>query len=122
MAARWLRAHRHLRASTKMRLLSRSWESKRKAISSNAELRALVESEDASFHLRLLRRELRGTLIAQGGREDDGWRGHRICEGRLQVWHDSITMHESPTLGLSNMRAALQAFQVLETWVECLRL
>ena len=108
-------------APTKMCLLTwRCWKLKRKAISSNdAEVQAMVESEDNNFRMRHLWCELHGQSIRQHRNTDKVSAGEevvKLVKGVVttdsQGGYDAVTRHESPTLGLSNMRAALQAFQV----------
>ncbi|CAE7295575.1 GIP [Symbiodinium sp. CCMP2592] len=101
----------------------RTWKLKRKSISSNdAEVQAVLEAEDNNFRARLLWSELHGA-------------GHQLHAGPLrrdlvdnteqQVMtvkgivctdskggYDAVELNESPLLGLSNMRSALQAFQL----------
>ena len=111
-------------APTKMCLLTwRCWKLKRKAISSNdAEVQAMVESEDNNFRMRLLWCELHGQSIHQHRDTDKVSAGEevvKLVKGVVTTdsrgGYDAVTRHESPMLGLSNMRAALQAFQVRES-------
>ena len=107
-----------------MDLLSwRTWKLKRKAIGSNdAEVQSVLEAEDCNFRARLLWSELHGA----GGRRH----GHSLREDLVDVMeqqalrvkgiictdsrggYGAVEVNESPLLGLSNMRAALQAFQL----------
>ena len=103
----------------------RTWKLKRKAIGSNdAEVQSILEAEDANFRTRLLWTELHGA----GGLEGDRDRRLDLVENtEKQVLRvqgvlctdskggfDAVEVNESPLLGLSNMRAALQAFQLRE--------
>lgn len=83
-----------------------SWKLKRKAISPNdAEVQTMVESEDANFRVRPLWREEPGEDMASV---------KGILTTGSKKGEDAITLHESPTLALGNMRAALQTFQAPE--------
>ena len=101
----------------------RTWKLKRKAIGSNdAEVQAMLESEDQNFRTRLLWAALHGAA----GHDTqkllrDEWveNAERIAlrvKGILctdsKGGYDAVELNESPLLGLSNMRAALQAFQL----------
>ena len=101
----------------------RTWKLKRKAISSNdAEVQAMLEAEDSNFRTRLLWSELHGA-----GQGDPGLSLRRdlVQHVEQQVVNikgimctdskggfDAIEVNESPLLGLSNTRAALQAYQL----------
>ena len=109
-----------------MTLISwRTWKLKRRAIGSNdAEVQSILEAEDANFRTRLLWSELHGA----GGLEAERSRRLDLVEDtEKQVLRvqgvlctdskggfDAVEVNESPLLGLSNMRAALQAFQLRE--------
>ncbi|CAE7037795.1 unnamed protein product [Symbiodinium sp. KB8] len=110
-------------AISPMILLSwRSWKLKRRAIGSNdAEIQAVLEAEDNNFRLRLLwselhgagglqERELRQDLVEQVENQTLALKGIVCTDSR--GGYDAIEVNESPLLGLSNMRAALQAFQL----------
>ena len=101
----------------------RTWKLKRKAIGSNdAEVQAMLESEDQNFRTRLLWAALHGV----GGHEHDrllraDWveeaekmalRVKGILCTDSKGGYDAVELNESPLLGLSNMRAAIQAFQL----------
>ena len=101
----------------------RTWKLKRKAIGSNdAEVQAMLEAEDQNFRTRLLWAALHGA----GGHDTQkllrtDWveNAERIAlrvKGILctdsKGGYDAVELNESPLLGLSNMRAALQAFQL----------
>ena len=109
---------------TVMSLLAwRTWKLRRKAIGSNdAEVQSILEAEDQNFRTRLLWTELHG---AAGRDEQRALRRDlvNVVEDQiLQVkgilctdsrgGYDAVEVNESPLLGLSNMRAALQAFQL----------
>ena len=101
----------------------RTWKLKRKSISSNdAEVQAVLEAEDNNFRARLLWSELHGS----GGLDRDrALRKDLVDSTEQQVMcvkgivctdskggYDAVEVNESPLLGLSNMRSALQAFQL----------
>ncbi|MCG8453447.1 MAG: hypothetical protein MI717_09735, partial [Spirochaetales bacterium] len=105
-----------------MNLLAwRSWKLKRKAIGSNdAEVQSILEAEDQNFRIRMLWSELHGAGLNRPERRAD-----LVAEAEGQACmvsgilctdsrggYDAIEVNESPLLGLSNMRAALQAFQL----------
>ena len=112
----------------KMSLLSwRTWKLPRKAISSNdSEVQAVLEGEDQK---RMIWSELHGA----GGRRDSlpprqnlvvlmeqqvsRVRGVVCTESRGGF--DAVELNESPLLGLSNMRAALQAYQLRDSLNRC---
>ena len=82
----------------------------------------MVESEDNNFRMRLLWCELHGQSIHQHRDTDKVSAGEevvKLVKGVVTTdsrgGYDAVTRHESPMLGLSNMRAALQAFQVRES-------
>ncbi|CAE7821609.1 GIP [Symbiodinium sp. CCMP2592] len=101
----------------------RTWKLQRKAISSNdAEVQSILEAEDHNFRARLLWSELHG---AGGLDVDRPLRVNMISVLENQIakikgilctdskgGYDAVEINESPLLGLSNMRAALQAFQL----------
>ena len=98
----------------------RTWKLKRKAIGSNdAEVQSILEAEDQNFRVRLLWSEL------NGAGEDKPQRCDLVEHLEKQILHvrgvlctdsrggyDAVEVNESPLLGLSNMRSALQAFQL----------
>ena len=98
----------------------RSWKLKRKAIGSNdAEIQAILEAEDQNFRTRLLWTELHGAGHRRQPRDDlvSSSEGQALrVKGVLctdsRGGYDAVERNESPLLGLSNMRAALQAFQL----------
>ena len=101
----------------------RTWKLKRKAIGSNdAEVQSVLEAEDCNFRARLLWSELHGAgglHPARAQREDlvdvmeqQALRVKGIVCTDSRGGYDAVEVNESPLLGLSNMRAALQAFQL----------
>ena len=103
----------------RMNLISwRTWKLRRVAISSNdAEIQAMVEAEDSCFRSRLLWAELNGGGVNRGL----DFLAHAVkCVQRIKGivatdskgGFDAITLQEGPMLGLSNVRAAIQAFQL----------
>ena len=101
----------------------RTWKLKRKSISSNdAEVQAALEAEDNNFRARLLWSELHaaGDLdYEQLQRKDpvDATERQVLCVKGIvctdsKGGYDAVELNESPLLGLSNMRSALQAFQL----------
>ncbi|CAE7581414.1 Smyd3, partial [Symbiodinium sp. CCMP2456] len=101
----------------------RTWKLRRKAIGSNdAEVQSILEAEDHNFRTRLLWTELHGAggHLGQRPRRTDlvellelqaeRVRGVLCTDSR--GGYDAVELNESPLLGLSNMRSALQAFQL----------
>ena len=82
----------------------------------------MLESEDHNFRTRLLWSELHGAggtatststrvnLIEEQERQVHGIKGIVCTDSR--GGYDAVELNESPLLGLSNMRAALQAYQL----------
>eukprot|EP00434_Breviolum_minutum_P014147 symbB.v1.2.012474.t1/scaffold861.1/size176854/4 len=107
---------------TPMVLLSwRSWKLKRKAIGSNdAEVQSILEAEDQNFRVRMLWSELHGAGCLRSDRRVDLVETAENQAGLIRGvlctdsrgGYDAVEFNESPLLGLSNMRAALQAFQL----------
>ena len=106
-----------------MVLLSwKTWRLKRKAISSNdAEVQADLEAEDHNFRVRLLWSEMHGAgwhRTAQDSQVEWAERQVRAVRGILctdsRGGYDAVQVNESPMLGLSNTRSALQAMQLRE--------
>ena len=107
---------------TPMVLLSwRSWKLKRKAIGSNdAEVQSILEAEDQNFRVRMLWSELHGAGCLRSDRRVDLVETAENQAGLLRGilctdsrgGYDAVELNESPLLGLSNMRAALQASQL----------
>ena len=101
----------------------RSWKLRRKAIASNdAEIQAVLEGEDQNFRIRLLWTEIHGGGFLRGDPRED-----LVTATEKQVvqikgiictdsrgGYDAVEVNESPLLGLSNLRSALQAFQLRE--------
>ena len=109
-----------------MVLLSwRSWKLKRKAISSNdAEVQAALEGEDHNFRVRLLWTEMHGAGWNRTPAIDQvAWAEQQVrnTTGILGTdsrgGYDAVQVNESPMLGLSNLRAALQALQLRESLI-----
>ena len=101
----------------------RTWKLKRKAIGSNdAEVQSILEAEDHNFRARLLWSELHGAagpdaerplrqdLVEVVEKQILGIKGILCTDSK--GGYDAVEVNESPLLGLSNMRAALQAFQL----------
>ena len=106
-----------------MVLLSwRTWKLKRKAISSNdAEVQAVLDAEDHNFRVRLLWSEMHGAgwhRTPQDNQVEWAERQVRAVRGVLctdsRGGYDAVQVNESPMLGLSNTRSALQAMQLRE--------
>ena len=107
---------------TPMTLISwRTWKLKRKAIGSNdAEVQSILEAEDQNFRVRMLWSELHGAGFQRPDRradlvasaEDQACLVTGILCTDSRGGYDAVEVNESPLLGLSNMRAALQAFQL----------
>lgn len=104
-----------------MLLTWRSWKLKRKAIASNdAEVQAVLEGEDQNYRVRLLWTEMHGACYGRHGQRDDLVEATenqvRCIKGIIctdsRGGYDAVEVNESPLLGLSNLRAALQAFQL----------
>ena len=100
----------------------KAWKLKRVSIGTNdAEMQALVETEDAVYRTRLLWAEIHGAGLLYEGRNllQIADQEVRMVPGVLGTdskgGFDSVTVNESPLLGLSNMRAAIQAFHVKQT-------
>ena len=98
----------------------RTWKLKRKAIGSNdAEVQSILEAEDQNFRIRLVWSELHGAGRTRQPREDlvqsteqQAIRIKGILCTDSRGGYDAVEVNESPLLGLSNMRSALQAFQL----------
>ena len=109
-----------------MVLLSwRTWKLRRKAIGSNdAEVQATLEGEDRNFRVRLLWCELHGMgwdRSPHDNQVDWGEKMVRSVPGILctdsKGGYDAVMINESPLLGLSNLRSALQAMQLRENMI-----
>ena len=96
----------------------RSWRLKRKAISTNdGEIQSMVEGEDANFRTRFLWCQLNGCILKEELLDEANdmvtcVRGILGTDSRGGF--DAIMKNESPLLGPSNIRNALQAFQLRE--------
>ena len=98
----------------------RTWKLKRKAIGSNdAEVQAILEAEDQNYRTRLIWTELHGAGYGRENRQDlvESTEKQAIMIKEVlctdsRGGYDAVELNESPLLGLSNMRAALQAFQL----------
>eukprot|EP00913_Durusdinium_trenchii_P028198 g26436.t1 len=97
----------------------RTWKLRRKAVGSNdAEVQSILEAEDQNFRVRLRelhgvgsRRAERRVDLVQAAEEQASLLPGVLCTDS-RGGYDAIEVNESPLLGLSNMRAALQAFQL----------
>ena len=101
----------------------KSWKLKRKSIGTNdAEVQALVETEDWT---PLLWAEVNGAGAHDNSRNpleaslDEVQNVPGLLGTDSKGGYDSIIVNESPLLGLSNTRAALQAFQLKESLPRC---
>ena len=113
----------HGAVSPMMVIAWRSWKLKRKAIASNdAEIQAALEAEDQNYRIRLLWTEMHGASLQHGNPRQDLV---EACEKQTRLLkgivctdsrggYDAVELNESPLLGLTNMRAALQALQLRE--------
>ena len=104
----------------------KTWKLKRKSIGTNdAEVQSLVEAEDALFRSRLLWAEMNGAGAYDDSRDllEASVNEVKLISGLLGTdskgGYDSIIVNESPLLGLSNTRAALQAHQLKESLPLC---
>ena len=104
----------------------RSWKLQRVAIGTNdAEVQSLVEAEDVLFRSRLLWVEINGggtyniqkAVLEASELEVCQVTGLLVTDSK--GGYDSIIVNESPLLGLSNTRAALQAWQLKEALPRC---
>ena len=101
----------------------KSWKLKRKSIGTNdAEVQALVETEDWT---RLLWTDINGAGAHDNSRNlleaslDEVQNVPGLLGTDSNGGYDSIIVNESPPLGLSHTRAALQAFQLKESLPRC---
>ena len=106
----------------------RTWKLRRKSISSNdAEVQAAVEGEDHNFRIRLLWCELHGAGWNRRPQDDQvAWAEAQVrpvlgivCTDS-RGGYDAVQVNESPLLGLSNLRSALQAMQLRENLIRVL--
>ena len=103
----------------------RCWKLRRKAISSNdAEVQAVLEGEDQNFRIRTLWCELNGCVFDKQAHVCREWtiQGEELARKIKGIvatdsrgGYDAVLLNESPMLGLSNTRSALQALQVRES-------
>ena len=108
------------RVARMMVIAWRTWKLRRKAIGSNdAEVQSILEAEDLNFRARLLWTEIHGGGLA---RQHDRTNLTTAAEQQVLLirgilctdsrgGYDAVELNESPLLGLSNLRSALQAFQ-----------
>lgn len=96
-------------------------EDQKKSLGSNdAEVQSVLEAEDQTFRVRLLWAELHGVgATKKDPRKDLAEQAeHRALQvpgiqcADSKCGFNAMEVNESPLLGLSNMRAALQAFQL----------
>ena len=111
------------RVARMMVIAWRTWKLRRKAIGSNdAEVQSILEAEDLNFRARLLWTEIHGGGLA---RQHDRTNLTTTAEQQVLLirgilctdsrgGYDAVELNESPPLGLSNLRSALQAFQLRE--------
>ena len=98
----------------------KTWKLRRKAISTNdGEIQSILEGEDLSFRTRFLWAQLNGCCAIGGN--DLLLRANsmvKYVKGILGTdsrgGYDAVLKNESPLLGLSNARSALQAYQLRE--------
>lgn len=98
----------------------RTWRLKRKAISTNdGEIQAMLEGEDNNYRTRLLWCEMNGCSGLP--RVDLLNRANDLVRNVVGInatdskgGFDAIKKNESPLLGLSNARSALQGYQLKE--------
>ena len=100
----------------------KTWKLRRVAISSNdAEIQAMVEAEDVNFRTRLLWSELNGSGVSREDRDFLMYaeRAVKKIPGIVATdskgGFDAVTLQEGPYLGLTNVRAAIQAFQLKQS-------
>ena len=97
----------------------KTWKLRRRAISTNdGEIQSMVEGEDANFRTRFLWAQLNGclcqdNLLADANRMVAHVKGVVGTDSRGGF--DAVNKHEGPLLGLSNIRSALQAYQLRES-------
>ena len=101
----------------------KSWKLKRKSIGTNdAEVQALVETEDWT---RLLWTDINGAGAHDNSRNlleaslDEVQNVPGLLGTDSKGGYDSMIVNESPPLGLSHTRAALQAFKLKESLPRC---
>ena len=102
----------------------KTWKLRRKAISTNdGEIQSILEGEDLSFRTRFHWAQLNGCCAIGGN--DLLLRANsmvKYVKGILGTdsrgGYDAVLKNESPLLGLSNARSALQAYQLREQLLE----
>ena len=106
----------------------KTWKLKRVAIGTNdAEVQSLVETEDVLFRTRMLWASINSAGTVGPGERADFLQASeesvKLVTGLLGTdskgGYDSIMVNESPMLGLSNTRSAIQAFQLKESLPRC---
>ena len=96
----------------------KTWKLRRKAISTNdGEIQSMLEGEDANFRTRFLWCQLNGCvckddLLQHATAMVSFVKGINGTDSRGGF--DAINKNEGPLLGLSNVRSALQAYQLRE--------
>eukprot|EP00435_Cladocopium_sp_Y103_P006371 s604_g2.t1 len=107
----------------------KTWKLKRVSIGTNdAEVQALVETEDVLFRTRMLWAAINSAGTVKPEERADFLHASeeeaKLVPGLLGTdskgGYDSIMVNESPMLGLSNTRSAIQAFQLKESLPRCL--
>ena len=98
----------------------RTWRLRRKAVSTNdGEIQSMLEGEDANYRTRYLWCQLNGCCaITEGDMLSNANRMVRFLPGIIGTdskgGYDAINKSEAPLLGLSNIRSAIQGFQLRE--------
>ena len=110
--------HRHGHAGRLSIVSWRSWKLRRKAISTNdGEIQAMLEGEDGNYRARYLWAQINGCPPGEDllkGANEIMKHVHGVVGTDSKGGYDAITKSEGPMLGLSNIRSALQAFQLRE--------
>ena len=107
--------------SPMMLMAWRTWKLKRVSLSStDAEVQSMVEAEDQNFRMRLLWVEMHSSgsysplerldLVEKA--EAAAKKVHGVLCTDSRGGFDAVELNESPLLGLSNLRSALQVFQL----------
>ena len=97
----------------------KTWKLRRRATSTNdGEIQSMVEGEAANFRTRFLWAQLNGclcqdNLLADANRMVAYVKGVVGTDSRGGF--DAVNKNEGPLLGLSNIRSALQAYQLRES-------
>ena len=98
----------------------RTWRLRRKAVSTNdSEIQSMLEGEDANYRTRYLWCQFNGCCaMIEGDMLDNANRMVRYLPGIVGTdskgGYDAINKNEGPLLGLSNIRSAIQGFQLRE--------